>query len=101
MSDILLYTVILKPWREANWKVHIDGDSSQFENKCLTEMFSGSEAGSYVKPMDFMYHTTLGLRVTPPPPPLLLSFSQKPSALFLSAPLTHKNTNTHTMTGTD
>ena len=33
------------------------------ENNCFTEMCSGSEAGSYLRPMDFVYHSTLGLRV--------------------------------------
>ena len=35
----------------------------QFENNCLTEMCSGSEAGSYLRFLDFVYHSTLGLRV--------------------------------------
>ena len=29
----------------------------------LTEMCSGSEAGSYLRRIDFVYHSTLGLRV--------------------------------------
>jgi len=28
-----------------------------------TEMCSGSEAGSYLRPIDFVYHSTLGSRV--------------------------------------
>jgi len=28
-----------------------------------SEMCSGSEAGSYFRPIDFVYHSTLGLRV--------------------------------------
>jgi len=36
---------------------------SQFENNCFTEMCSGSEAGSYLRFIDFVYHSTLGLRV--------------------------------------
>ena len=46
-----------------------DGDestdrlSSQFENNYFTEMRSGSEAGSYLRLIDFVYHSTLGLRV--------------------------------------
>ena len=36
---------------------------SQFENNYFTEMCSGSEAGSYLRPIDFVYHSTLGLRV--------------------------------------
>jgi len=36
---------------------------SQFENNYFTEMCSGSEAGSYLRPTDFEYHSTLGLRV--------------------------------------
>ena len=35
----------------------------QFENNYFTEMCSGSEAGSYVRLIDFVYHSTLGLRV--------------------------------------
>jgi len=33
------------------------------ENYYFTEMCSGSEAGSYLRPVDFVYHSTLGLRV--------------------------------------
>jgi len=36
---------------------------SQFENSYFTEMCSGSEAGSYLRLIDFVYHSTLGLRV--------------------------------------
>jgi len=36
---------------------------SQFENNYITEMGSGSEAGSYSRLIDFVYHSTLGLRV--------------------------------------
>ena len=35
----------------------------RFENNYFTEMCSGSEAGSYLRRMDFVYHSTLGLRV--------------------------------------
>jgi len=35
----------------------------QFRNNCFTEMCSGSEAGSYLRLTDFVYHPTLGLRV--------------------------------------
>jgi len=34
-----------------------------FENNYFTEMCSGSEAGSYLRLKDFVYHSTLGLRV--------------------------------------
>ena len=37
--------------------------SYQFENNYFTEMCSGSEAGSYLRLIDFVYHSTLGLRV--------------------------------------
>jgi len=37
--------------------------SSQFKNNHLAEMCSGSEAGSYLRLIDFVYHSTLGLRV--------------------------------------
>jgi len=40
-----------------------DRYSSQFENNYFTEMCSGSEAGSYLRLIDFVYHSTLGLRV--------------------------------------
>ena len=35
----------------------------EFENNYFTEMCSGSEAGSYLRLTDFVYHSTLGLRV--------------------------------------
>jgi len=38
-------------------------EAPQFENNYFTEMCSGSEAGSYVRLVDFVYHSTLGLRV--------------------------------------
>ena len=34
-----------------------------FENNYFAEMCSGSEAGSYLRLIDFVYHSTLGLRV--------------------------------------
>ena len=37
--------------------------SSQFENNYFTEMCSGSEAGSYLRLIDFVYHSTIGFRV--------------------------------------
>ena len=37
--------------------------SSQFENNYFTEMCSGSKAGSYLRLIDLVYHSTLGLRV--------------------------------------
>jgi len=42
---------------------HVVLHSSQFENKYFTEMCSGPEAGSYLRLIDFVYHSTLGLRV--------------------------------------
>ena len=36
---------------------------SQFENNYFTEMCSGSEAGSYLRLIGCVYHSTLGLRV--------------------------------------
>ena len=36
---------------------------SGFENNQFTEMCSGSEAGSVLRLIDFVYHFTLGLRV--------------------------------------
>ena len=40
-----------------------DRYSSQIKNNYFTEMCSGSEAGSYLRLIDFVYHSTLGLRV--------------------------------------
>ena len=39
-----------------------DRYSTQFENNYFKEMCSGSEAGSYLRLIDSVYHTTLGLR---------------------------------------
>ena len=36
---------------------------AEFENNYFTEMCSGSEAGSYLRLIDSLYHSTLGLRV--------------------------------------
>ena len=38
-------------------------ERSRFENNYCTEMCSGSEAGSYLRLIDFVYHSTLGLSV--------------------------------------
>ena len=38
------------------------GVCSQFEHNYFTEMCSGSEAGSYVRLIDFVHHSTLVLR---------------------------------------
>jgi len=35
----------------------------QCKNSYFTKMCSGSEAGSYLRLIDFVYHSTLGLRV--------------------------------------
>ena len=35
----------------------------RFENNSFTELCSGSETGSYLRLIDFVYHSTLGLRV--------------------------------------
>ena len=35
----------------------------EFENSHFTEMCSGSQAGSYLRLIDFVYHSTVGLRV--------------------------------------
>ena len=34
-----------------------------FENNYFIKMCSGFEAGSYSRPTDFVYHSTLGVRV--------------------------------------
>ena len=49
-SNVLMCSILLE-------------SDSQFENKYCTEMRSGSEAGSYLRRIDFVYHSTLGLRV--------------------------------------
>ena len=36
---------------------------SQFKNNYFTELCRGSEAGSYLRLIDFVYHSTLGVRV--------------------------------------
>jgi hypothetical protein len=36
---------------------------SQFENKYFMEMCSGFKAGSYLRLIDFVYHSTLGWRL--------------------------------------
>ena len=36
---------------------------AQFENNYFTEVCSGSEAGSYLRLVDFVYYSSLGLRV--------------------------------------
>ena len=33
------------------------------QNNYFTEICSGSEAGSYLRPINFVYHSTLGVRV--------------------------------------
>ena len=38
-------------------------EGSQFENNYCIEMCSGSESGSYLRRIDCVYHSTLGLRV--------------------------------------
>ena len=51
------WTVSDTKWivRDAKWTVS--------ENNYFTEMCSGSEAGSYLRLTDFVYHLTLGLKV--------------------------------------
>jgi len=54
----------LAPWEvEADAARSCEGPSSQFENNYLAEMCSGSEEGAYLRLIDFLYHSTLGLRV--------------------------------------
>jgi len=36
---------------------------TQFENNYFTEMCSGSDAGSYLRLIFFVFHSTLGLRI--------------------------------------
>jgi len=46
------------------WDGHQGRYSSQIENNYITEMCSGSEAGSYLRLIDCVDHSTIGLRVT-------------------------------------
>jgi len=46
----------------------------------FTEMCSGSEAGSYLRLMDFMYHSTLGLRVIKKKKSLGVTVPPRPSS---------------------
>ena len=39
------------------------GVGSQFENKYFTEMCNGSEAGSYLRLIDVVYHSSPDVRV--------------------------------------
>ena len=41
----------------------LSGGWSSTQNTYFTEMCSGSEAGSYLRLIDFVYHQSLGLRV--------------------------------------
>ena len=47
------------PW--SSFFGQIDRDWAAFENNYFTEMCSGSEAGSYLRIIDFVYHSTRGL----------------------------------------
>ena len=44
-------------------QVELPHSFSQVENNSLTEMCRGSKAGLYLRLIDFLYHSTLGLRV--------------------------------------
>jgi len=55
--------VIKKRRRRSTSRCERATNRSQFENNYFTETCSGTEAGSYVRPIDFVYHSTLGLRV--------------------------------------
>ena len=44
-------------------RVLIGGVGTVLNLSYFTEMCSGSEAGSYLRRIDFVYHSTLGLRV--------------------------------------
>ena len=76
---------------------------SQFKNNYLTEMCSGSEAGSYLRFIDFVCHSTLGLSVikkkkkTPNPPsetlhpnPYVLTLFEQSTGVFWVKPLNPK-----------
>jgi nucleoside-specific outer membrane channel protein Tsx len=40
------------------------GSEFQFKDNYFAKMWSGSEEGSYLRFIDFVYHSTLGSRVT-------------------------------------
>ena len=44
-------------------RVESTDDGSQVENNYFTEMCSGSKTGSYLRLIDLVYHSTIGLRV--------------------------------------
>jgi len=54
---------ILQPFRPEAPRLTNEVSPNQFENNYFTEMCSGSEAGSYLRLIDLVYHSTLGLRV--------------------------------------
>jgi len=57
---------VVRPVAEAHIRVPNEVgplEYSQFENNYFTEMRSGSEAGSYLRLIDSVYHSTLGLKV--------------------------------------
>jgi len=58
-----VWTRVVKPALSETRHLDADRYTSRFENNCLTKMCSGSEAGSYLRLIDFVYHSTLGFRV--------------------------------------
>jgi len=52
-------------WRpllaESQFRIHIG--RAQFKNNYFAEVWNGSEEGSYLRPIDFRYHSTAGSRV--------------------------------------
>ena len=62
------------------------------ENNYFTEVSSDSEAGSYLRLIDFVYHSTLGLRVrkkkrSSPPPLAAVRFALAERRIRICQPL--------------
>ena len=80
VNEMFVYRAIPNHCYESKWT---DWHCPLYENSHSTEIFSGSEAGSYSRRVDFMCHSILGLGVikkkkkkqkkhkTPCPPVLL------------------------------
>jgi len=59
--------------------------SFQFENKYFTEMCSSCEAGSYLRRVHFVYHSTLGLRVTKKKKKMLTPIARRKSVFEMTS----------------
>ena len=67
MTEVPLYQRVQVSCPAPHQHVHLGQIMCDLErnnkNNVFTEMCSGSEAGSYVRRIDFLYQSTLGLRV--------------------------------------